>query len=230
MTDLAGQTAVVTGASRGIGAATARMLGDHGVRVVGLARSLTPRRDDYRWDLACDLTDAGMLAAAADAVLQAWGAPDILVSNAGAFLLRPFAVTRPEDLDVQIDINLRAPFAVAQTFVPAMRHAGGVVIHVGSIADHLAFPENAAYAAAKFALRGLHESLVAEYRGTGIRFSLVSPGPTDTDAWDPVDPDHRPGFVPRARMLRPDDVADAIVFIAGRRPNVHIEWLRLGPA
>ncbi len=230
MTDLTGRTAVVTGASRGIGAATARMLGDRGARVVGLARTLPPRRDDHRWDVPCDVTDGGRLASAADAVLSEWGAPDILVSNAGAFLLRPFEVTRPEDLDTQIAVNLRAPFAVAQAFVPAMRRAGGVVIHVGSIADHQAFPENAAYAAAKFALRGLHETLVAEYRGTGIRFSLVSPGPTDTDAWDPVDPDRRPGFVPRARMLRPEDVAAAIVFVAERPPHVHIDWLRLGPA
>jgi NAD(P)-dependent dehydrogenase (short-subunit alcohol dehydrogenase family) len=230
VSDLTNRMAVVTGASRGIGAATAQLLRARGARVVGLARSLTPRRDEQCWDVPCDLTDAGALARAAQAVLHDWGAPDILVSNAGAFLLRPFEDTRPEDLETQIATNLRVPFAVAQAFLPAMRGAGGVVIHVGSVADHVGFPENAAYAASKFALRGLHETLVAEYRGSGIRFCLVSPGPTDTAAWDPVDPDHRDGFIPRARMLRPDDVAEAIAFVAARPPHVQVDWLRLGPA
>jgi len=230
VSDLSNRMAVVTGASRGIGAATAELLRAHGARVVGLARSLTPQRGERCWDVPCDLTDSGALARAAQAVLHDWGAPDILVSNAGAFLLRPFEDTRPEDLETQLAINLRVPFAVARAFLPAMRRAGGIVIHVGSIADHMGFPENAAYAASKFALRGLHETLVAEYRGSGIRFCLVSPGPTDTIAWDPVDPDHREGFIPRARMLRPEDVAEAIAFVAARPPHVQVDWLRLGPA
>lgn len=197
---------------------------------MALARSLTPRRTERRWDLACDLTDEANLTETAAAVLDQWGAPDIVVSNAGAFLLRPFEATSLEDLESQIAVNLRAPFALARAFLPAMREDGGVLIHVGSIADHVGFPENAAYAASKFALRGLHETLVAEYRGTGVRVSLVSPGPTDTSMWDPVDPDTREGFVARVDMLRPEDVAEAIAFVATLPPHVHIDWLRLGPA
>jgi NADP-dependent 3-hydroxy acid dehydrogenase YdfG len=90
-------------------------------------------------------------------------------------------------------------------------------------------PENAAYAASKYGLRGLHETLAAEYQGTGVRLTLVSPGPTDTDAWEPFDPDRREGFPTRAQMLRPADVADAILFVATRPPHVLIDWLRLGP-
>jgi NADP-dependent 3-hydroxy acid dehydrogenase YdfG len=78
-------------------------------------------------------------------------------------------------------------------------------------------------------VRGLHETLVQEYRGSGVRLTLVSPGPTDTPVWDPFDPDRREGFIPRAGMLRPADVADAILFVATRPPHVHIDWLRLGP-
>ncbi len=230
MSSLDDRVAVVTGASRGIGAATARLLGARGARVVGLARSLTPSRTDRRWDLACDLTDDTNLTEAAGTVLDGWGAPDILVSNAGAFLLRSFETTGLDDLESQIAVNLLAPFALARAFLPGMKEDGGVVVHVGSIADHVGFPENAAYAASKFALRGLHETLVAEYRGTGVRFSLVSPGPTDTSMWDPVDPDTREGFVARANMLRPEDVAEAIAFVVTRPPHVHIDWLRLGPA
>ena len=88
-------------------------------------------------------------------------------------------------------MNLARPFHVARAFLPAMRKAGtGSFISVGSVADHVGFPENAAYAASKFGLRGLHETLLAEYRGSGVRLTLVSPGPTDTEVWDQVDLDH----------------------------------------
>jgi NADP-dependent 3-hydroxy acid dehydrogenase YdfG len=111
-----------------------------------------------------------------------------------------------------------------------MRAAGrGSFITVGSVADHTGYPENSAYAASKFGVRGLHETLLAEYRGTGVRLTLVSPGPTDTSVWDPVDPDRREGFIPRAGMLRPRDVAEAVLFVATRPDHVLIDWLRLGP-
>jgi NADP-dependent 3-hydroxy acid dehydrogenase YdfG len=100
---------------------------------------------------------------------------------------------------------------------------------VGSVADHVAFPENAAYAASKFGLRGLHETLIAEYRGSGVRLTLVSPGPTDTSVWDPVNPDAREGFIHRDGMLRPADVAEAVLFAAIRPPHVHVDWLRINP-
>ena len=228
---LGGRVAIVTGASRGIGAAVADRLEGAGARVVRLARSLTAARGNRRWDIPCDLTEAGAAAAAAHVIVGRWGAPRILVNNAGAFLLRPFAETDPAQLDVLLALNLRAPFAMTRALVPAMLKAGdGVVVTVGSVSDHTAFPDNAAYTAAKFGLRGLHEALVAEYRGSGLRFSMVSPGPTDTSVWDPVDPDNRPGFVRRADMLRPADVADAILFVATRPAAVQIDWLRLGPA
>ncbi len=231
MTALAGQLAVVTGTSRGIGAATADALHAQGARIVGLARTIAAKEGDRRWDIPCDLTHPEDLTRAVDQVLERWGPPNILVSNAGGFLLQSFEQTTPGDLEAQLAINLRAPFALAAAVVPAMREAsGGLVVHLGSVADHSGFPQNAAYASSKFGLRGLHETLVAEYRGTPVRFSLISPGPTDTAAWDPVDPDHREGFLPRAKMLRPSDVADAVVFVATRPPRVHIEWLRLGPA
>ena len=153
------------------------------------------------------------------------------VSNAGSFLLRSLEDTSIADFDAQVSVNLRATFAVARAFVPMLEAAGrGCFITVGSVADHVGLPENAAYAASKYGLRGLHETLLAEYRGTGVRFSLVSPGPTDTDVWEPLDPDRREGFPKRAAMLRPADVADAVLFIATRPPHVLIDWLRLGPA
>jgi NADP-dependent 3-hydroxy acid dehydrogenase YdfG len=109
------------------------------------------------------------------------------------------------------------------------RNGQGSFITVGSVADHVGYPENAAYAASKYGLRGLHETLLEEYRGSGVRLTLVSPGPTDTSAWDPFDPDRREGFTPRAGMLRPADVAEAVLFVATRPAHVLIDWLRLGP-
>ena len=87
----------------------------------------------------------------------------------------------------------------------------------------------AAYSAAKYGLRGLHDALSAEYRGTGVRLSLVSPGPTDTDMWDPVDPDRRDDLPDRAQMLKADDVAEAITWVVTRPDHLHVDWLRFGP-
>lgn len=231
MTALGGRVAVVTGASRGIGAAVAGALRGAGARVVRVARTLADGEHDGFHDLRGDLADPATVEAAAARVLAAHGTPDVVVSNAGAFLLKPLEATTPAELDGQIAVNLRAPFHVARAFLPGMREAGhGVFVTVGSIADHVAFPGNAAYAATKYGLRGLHETLAAEYRASGVRLTLVSPGPTDTALWDPVQPDRREGFIRRRDMLRPDDVAAAVLFVVTRPPHVHIDWLRINPS
>jgi NAD(P)-dependent dehydrogenase (short-subunit alcohol dehydrogenase family) len=223
------ELALVTGASRGIGAAVAKALNAEGARVIRVARSFPATEPGFH-DVSCDLTDAAQVKRLGARVFDQYGVPGIVVNNAGTFLLRSLEDTTPEDLEEQLGLNLRAPFAVAQAFLPAMRRAGrGSFITVGSVADHTGLPENAAYAASKYGVRGLHETLVAEYQGTGVRLTLVSPGPTNTSMWDPYDPDRRPGFIPRSGMLRPEDVADAILFVATRPDQVHIDWLRLGP-
>ncbi len=230
MSALGGRLALVTGASRGIGAAVARALAGAGTRVVRVARVLSG--DDPRYlDLTCDLTDRAQVEALAAQVLDGPGVPSIVVSNAGGFLLRPLEDTTPDEFDAQIGLNLRASFLLARAFLPAMRGAGGgIFVSIGSVADHTGFPENAAYAASKYGLRGLYETLAAEYRGTGVRLTLVSPGATDTTIWDPFAPEHRPGFAPRAAMLRPEDVADAVLFAASRPEHVHVDWIRLQPS
>jgi NADP-dependent 3-hydroxy acid dehydrogenase YdfG len=101
------------------------------------------------------------------------------------------------------------------------------VVTIGSIADRVVFPDNGAYAASKFGLRALHEVMRAELRGSGVRATLVSPGPVDTPLWDPIGPDARPGFTPRAAMLAADAVADAILYAVTRPPSVNVDELRL---
>lgn len=227
---LAGQVAVVTGASRGVGEAIARSLAGQGATVVRLARTLADGEDGPYFNLTTDLTDPVLLKRAMDEILAEFGPPHVVVNNAGGFLLRLFEETTEEDLLEQLDINLVAPFNVARALLPPMRQAGrGHLVTIGSIADHAAFPENAAYAASKFGLRGLHETLVAEYRGTGIKLTLVSPGPTDTSIWDPFDPDRRAGFTPRAKMLKVEDVAGAVLWAVTQPAHVTIDLIRLGP-
>lgn len=231
MTLLAGRVALVTGASRGIGAATAAALSGAGARVIRVARSLTPGEHHGFHDVPCDLTDPGQVEALAALVSNRHGTPEIVVNSVGGFLLKPLEATSPAEFEEQTVRNLRSAFLVARAFLPAMRGEGrGTLVSIGSVADHVGFPENAAYAASKYGLRGLHETLVAEFRGSGVRITLVSPGAVDTTIWDPFNPDNREGFPPRRAMLRPADVAEAVLFVVSRPPQVHIDWLRLGPA
>jgi NAD(P)-dependent dehydrogenase (short-subunit alcohol dehydrogenase family) len=230
VTPLAGRLAVVTGASRGIGAETAAALARAGARVVRVARSLERGSHDGFDDLPCDMADPAAVAELGATVLARSGTPDIIVSNAGVFDRIAFERASVEELQRQLAVNLVGPFALARVFLPAMRARGsGLHISVGSVADHTGFPENAVYSATKYGLRGLHEALSAEYRGSGVRFSLVSPGPTDTAIWDPVGPNSSLPVRSRSEMLRAADVAEAMLFVATRPSHVTIDWLRLGP-
>ena len=235
---LAGRVAVVTGASRGIGLAVTRALVGAGARVAMVARGaevLSARAAELgaaAAPLPCDVTDVASLERALAQVPGMLGAPaQILVNSAGHFSLAGVAETPPETFVETVRANLIAPFLVVRVLLPAMRDRGeGHVVTIGSVADRSVFPGNGAYAASKFGARALHEVMRAELRGSGVRATLVSPGPTDTSLWDPIDPDARPGFTPRAMMLRPDAVADAVLYALTRPGAVNVDELRLSPA
>jgi len=232
---LAGRTALVTGASRGIGAAIARRLAREGARVALVARdehaleALAAELGNGSVAAACDLHLPGA-ADVVQAALDDLGTdpPDILVNNAGAFLVAPAHETSVDVFRETLELNLTAPFAFVRAFLPEMRRRGaGHIVTVGSIADRAIFPGNAAYAASKHGLRALHEVLRAELRGSGVRASLVSPGPVDTGLWDEVDPDRRQGFTPRAQMLDADSVADAVAYAVTAPAELNVDELRL---
>lgn len=232
---LADRVVLVTGASRGIGLAIARTLAASGARVAMLARTEAPLASAARqigaFAVACDVADAGSVTRALERVASELGPTTILINNAGLFRLATLERTSPDELRQTVDTNLIAPFLLTRAALPTMRQAGGGhVVTIGSIADRATFPENAAYAASKFGARAMHQVLRDELRGSGIRATLISPGPTDTPLWDPVRPDERPGFTPRARMLSADAVADAVLFAVTRPHAVNIDELRLSRA
>jgi len=233
---LAGRTAVVTGASRGIGAATARALATAGARVALVARNENALRalaDEIGGDavvLPCDLTDATAThRAAADAISALGDAPDILVSNAGIFELALLAEMPLDVFERTVQTNLVAPFVLLRAFLPRMRErATGHLVTIGSIADRMVFPENGAYSAAKYGARAMHEVLRAETRGSGVRATLVSPGPVNTPLWDDVLAQGAGRQLPtRDIMLDPAAVADAVLYVVTRDVAVNIDELRL---
>ena len=227
---LAGKLVVVSGASRGIGLAVAGALHGAGAHVVRLARRLTDTSADRRTDLRCDVADPDAVGRAVTRVLGELGVPDVLVNNAGLFFIKPAQEIEPEEFQRTLTVNLTGAFLLARALIPEMvRRGSGHLVTIGSVSDHVAYSGSAAYAASKYGLRGLHEVLRVELSRTGVRTTLVSPGPVNTDIWDPIDPDSKPGFTKRSAMLCAEDVAAATLYAVTQPPRVDVTEIRLMP-
>ena len=234
-TRLSDRSAVVTGASRGIGAGIAAALAKEGVRVVMLARNEARLREAARRlkgsiPLSCDVSDPKSVESAAKQIeKELRGAPDILVNNAGIFGVSIVEETTAQFFVETINTNLVGPFLLVRAFLAGMKkRKSGHIVTIGSVADRSIYTGNAAYSAAKFGLRAVHEVLVAELRGSGVRASLISPAATDTDIWDSVtvtDPAGKPHS--KRPMLDPDDVVAAVMFALNQPERVSIDELRL---
>ena len=207
---LAGQSAIITGASRGIGAEIARRLTKEGVRVAVASRNresldrVVVSLGTSAFALQVDVTDRESVAAMGSAFRKTvGGAPDIVVNNAGLFRVAQIEAIKPEDFTGTVGTNLFGSFFILHEFLGEMKQRGsGHVLTIGSMGDRQIFPENAAYNAAKFGLRALHEVLRAEIRGTGVRATLLSPGSVDTALWDQIDTEsEESGFPSRSEML-----------------------------
>ena len=232
---LDGVTAVVTGASRGIGEAIARSLAGAGATVALVARG-RPALEQLASELGirahvvpCDLADAAAVARAVEQIGAVLGeSPRIVVNNAGSFHLARAAEESADAFAATLNLNLVAPFRMARAFLPAMLAAGrGHLVTIGSIADRHSFPLNAAYAASNFGLRAVHEVLRAETQGTGVRASLVSPAATDTDSWTATRAGAAASSPTSEQMLRAEDVARAVLFVVSQPAHVTIDELRL---
>jgi len=232
---LSGRTAVVTGASRGIGAGIAEALGKEGARVVLVARTEAKLRElaariKGAIPVVCDVKDPKSVEKAASRIVtELRGSPDILVNNAGIFSVAVVEETKPDLFIDIINTNLVGPFVFVRAFLGEMKkRKTGHIVTIGSIADRTVYTGNAAYSAAKFGLRAVHEVLRAELRGTGVRTSLISPAATDTEMWEGVtvtDPVANPHS--KRPMLDPDDVVRAVMFALTQPESVNIDELRL---
>ena len=235
MSALSGRTAVVTGASRGIGAAIAKALGEQGARVVLIARTEARLREqaasiEGSIAIPADVADPKAVERAASKIAaELRGAPDILVNNAGIFSVAVADETGVDQFIDTMNTNLVAPFLFVRAFLGEMKQRGrGHIVTIGSVADRTIYSGNAAYSAAKFGLRALHEVLRAELRGTGVRTSLISPAATNTDIWKDVtvtDPVNKPHS--KRPMLEPEDVVRAVMFALTQPDLVNIDELRL---
>ena len=180
--------------------------------------------------IACDVSDPKSVDKAAKQIEKdLGGAPDILVNNAGIFGVSIIEETKTDFFVDTINTNLVGPFLFIRAFLGAMKkRKSGHVVTIGSVADRTIFTGNAAYSAAKFGLRAVHEVLRAELRGSGVRASLISPASTDTEIWNSVtitDPAGKPHST--RPMLSPDDVVSAVMFALNQPDSVNIDELRL---
>lgn len=235
MNSLSGRTAVVTGASRGIGAGIAEALGAEGVRVVLVARTEATLREraarlQGSVPVACDVTDPKSVDRAAKQIAtELRGGPDILVNNAGIFSVAVAEETTAQAFLDIVNTNLVGPFLFVRAFLGEMKNRqAGHIVTIGSVADRTIYSGNAAYSAAKFGLRAVHEVLRAELRGTGVRTTLISPAATNTEIWNAVtvtDPVAKPHS--KRPMLEPEDVVQAVLFALTRPERVNVDELRL---
>lgn len=239
MTVLAGRTAIVTGASKGIGAEIARQLAKAGARVALASRDkalldqVARGIGDSAIAVECDITDRQSVAAAGARLRQEFGgAPDIIVNNAGLFRVAPIDEMKPEDFVASITTNVIGPFLVMHEFLAEMRQRGsGHVVTIGSAGDRMIFPGNAAYSAGKFGIRAMHYVLRTDLRGTGVRASLISPSSVDTALWDHLDTESEESEFPsRSEMLNPGDVARAVMFALTQPEPMNVDELRISRA
>ncbi len=219
MEDLTGKVALITGAGRGIGAATARALGSHGARLgLGSRRGENPGVDDAVIR-QCDVRDPTSIQALVDATVERFGRLDVLVANAGVGGYGPFLDLPVEQIEEMIEVNVKGLIYSVRAALPHLLRSGSAdIITVASEAGRRGLPNEAVYCSSKFAQVGLTSALDHELREQGVRCTNVCPGGVATDfAMGRGRTPHMPEL---AGMMRPEDVAEAIVFVL-TRPRSH---------
>jgi 3-oxoacyl-[acyl-carrier protein] reductase len=231
------RSAIITGASRGIGRATALALAGSGIQVAAVARSkelldqiaeestTLPARI---FPVQADITVRSDVDQAVRQVLEHLGRVDLLVNNAGVEIVKPVEDVSDGDLDATLDTNLKGAFYFTRAVVPLMKAQGsGLIINISSTAGQRGFAEDAIYCASKFGMVGFSDALNEELRKFGIRVCCISPGAVNTDlareTWSPPDDPYRPYY------LQADDLARVIQFVAEQPGHVAIESIVLRP-
>src|SRR6188472_822776 len=223
---LGGKTAIVTGASSGIGAAIARALAANGARVAGGAR----RADRLETEIALelDVTDADSCERFVEEAVEQLGGLDILVNNAGLGLGRePFDAGTEEDEETVLETNVHGLLRMTRLSLPHIRD-GGHIVNMGSIAGRQAYENAAVYVASKFAVRGFTYALREDLLGRPIHLTTVDPGLVESN-FSRVrfrgDEEKAAAVYANVEPVRPEDVADCVVFVLTRPPHVNIDEL-----
>ncbi len=219
-----GPTAIVTGASRGIGRAIALRLAPE-FDIVAAARS-EPELESLAGEIRAAggrCTPVPVDLTRPDAVAAAFGGltADVLVNNAGVGIIKPLLETTPDEWQRQVDVNLNALYHVTRAVLPGMVGRGrGHVVIIGSIAGRSAFAGGAAYTGTKHAVMAFAECLLLEVRDQGVKVSVVSPGGVATEfgGGDPA---------AKAWALRPADVAEAVANVISTPPNVLVHRVEI---
>ncbi|MBY5820584.1 SDR family oxidoreductase [Rhizobium leguminosarum] len=226
MTELAGKRALVTGGSRGIGAAIALALADKGAdvaityersadRAAEVVRAIE-RKDRKALAIQADSADPAAVKRSVDEAAQALGGLDILVNNAAIALYGAIADVSVEQIDALLDVNVRSPLLASQAAIPYLQ-AGGRVITIGSVgAERIVGDTGTVYFMTKSALHSFTRGLARELGSRDITVNLVQPGSTDTDM-NPANgdfADFQRALIPLGRYGTPEDVAAAVAFLA----------------
>ncbi len=223
---LEGRTALVTGASRGIGAAIALALDRAGARVALVARNVAAldavaeRLGNDPVVLAADLADPDVPARLVAEASDRLGRIDVLVNNAAAAAREPTEKLDAALVDRLYAVNVRAPLLLIAALIPSMVERGsGVIISLSSVSAVVGTPRRAAYAATKGAIDAATRSLAIELGPHGIRVNTVAPGVVDTEMWArnkaiPGVVEQIEALTPLRRWSTPDDIADVVVFLA----------------
>jgi 3-hydroxy acid dehydrogenase/malonic semialdehyde reductase len=223
---LEGKTAIVTGASSGIGAATARALADNGARVAGGARRVDQLKTEVALEL--DVTDPESCARFVAQAVEQLGGLDILINNAGLGLGRePFDQSREEDEETVLETNVHGLMRLTRLCLPHIRD-GGHIVNLGSVAGRQPYENAAVYVTSKFAVRGFTYALREDLLGRPIHLTTVDPGLVETD-FSRVrfrgDEERAKAVYANVEPLRPEDIAECIVFALTRPPHVNVDEL-----
>jgi NADP-dependent 3-hydroxy acid dehydrogenase YdfG len=223
---LEGKTAIVTGASSGIGAAVARALADAGAKVAGGARRVDEVETEVALEL--DVTDPASCERFATAAVEGLGGLDILVNNAGLGLGRDsFDASSEDDEKTVLETNVHGVLRMTRLCLPHLRD-GGHIVNMGSIAGRQPYHNAAVYIASKYAVRGFTYALREDLLGRPIHLTTVDPGLVETN-FSRVrfrgDQEKASAVYANVEPLRPEDVAECVLFAVTRPPHVNVDEL-----
>jgi NADP-dependent 3-hydroxy acid dehydrogenase YdfG len=232
-----GRVAVITGASSGIGEATARALAANGHRVALLARradrivELAGELGTGAIAISADVTDRESLVRAAERVQQELGGVDILINNAGVMLLGPFGSERADELRQMVEVNLLGAMTATEVFLDQLRDGGGDLVNISSVAGRTARAGGSGYNASKWGLNGWSEALRQELL-PDIRVMVIEPGAVATELThhitDPAVREASEKFYDEVAITA-DDIAEIIAFAVSRPRRVNLNEILVRP-